>query len=87
MQSGRKKYFDNLIKFFPEEEAAIKKYEQLIVVSTSAVTHARFFVCVGIYIYIFVLTNGLGYTRYVGGRGGELGGGGVACVLLFVCKK
>ncbi|KAL8584777.1 hypothetical protein ACOMHN_035696 [Nucella lapillus] len=30
MKSGRQNYFDNLIKFFPEEKAAIKKYEELI---------------------------------------------------------
>ena len=30
MRSGREKYFNNLIKLFPEEEAAIKKYEKLI---------------------------------------------------------
>ena len=43
MRSGRENYFNNLIKFFPEEEAAIKKYEQLISVSTFAlVTNDHF---------------------------------------------
>ncbi|XP_076452780.1 all-trans-retinol 13,14-reductase-like [Babylonia areolata] len=30
MRSGERNYYDNLIKFFPEEEAAIRKYEELI---------------------------------------------------------
>ncbi|XP_070205983.1 all-trans-retinol 13,14-reductase-like [Littorina saxatilis] len=36
MKSGRKQYFDNLVNFFPEEETAIKKYEELISVADKA---------------------------------------------------
>ena len=35
MKSGQQQYIDNLIRLFPQEEDAIKKYEKLILVSTS----------------------------------------------------
>ena len=41
MQSGQDRYFDNLIKFFPEEEAVIRKYEQLISVSAPSLISVR----------------------------------------------
>ena len=35
MKSGQQQYIDNLIRLFPQEEDAIKKYEKHILVSTS----------------------------------------------------
>ena len=60
MQSGQDRYFDNLIKFFPEEEAVIRKYEQLISVSATFVLKVSF---LQMHIHSFIYVSASSFTH------------------------